>query len=69
VAPAVVGFSAHFAVAAAVPVGWLRERLPPGDLLAPLSAPFLAALGARLGARGDGVDVVLAAPGLGGPRG
>ena len=61
-----LGFGAHFAVAADVSAAWLHERLAPGDLLAPLSAPFLAALGERLGARGDGIDVALAAPGLGG---
>jgi hypothetical protein len=47
-AGAIVGFTAHFAVAAGVPAEWLRERLRPGDLIAPLSPPFLTALGARL---------------------
>jgi GNAT superfamily N-acetyltransferase len=65
-AMAVVGFAAHFAVAADVDDGWVRGRLAPGDLHAPLSPAFLAALGARLGRRDDGVDLVLAARGLDG---
>src|SRR5688572_13217155 len=63
-AMAVVGFAAHFAVAADVEEDWVRARLPPGDLHAPLSPAFLAALGERLGRRDDGLDAVLAAPGL-----
>jgi GNAT superfamily N-acetyltransferase len=63
-AMAVVGFTAHFAIAADVPEAWLRERLPDDDLLAPLSAPFLAELGRRIGRSDDGIDVVLAAGGL-----
>ena len=65
-AMAVVGFTAHYAIAADVPVAWLRERLPEGDLLAPLSAPFLAELGRKIGRRDDGIDVVLTAAGLDG---
>jgi GNAT superfamily N-acetyltransferase len=65
-AMAVVGFTAHFAIAADVPEAWLRERLPDDDLLAPLSAPFLAELGRRIGRIDDGIDVVLAAGGLDG---
>ncbi|HEX5249673.1 MAG TPA: GNAT family N-acetyltransferase [Gaiellales bacterium] len=65
-AAAVVGFTAHYAIAADVPEAWLRERLPAGDLLAPLSAPFLAELGRTIGRRDDGIDVVLAAAGLDG---
>jgi GNAT superfamily N-acetyltransferase len=65
-AMAIVGFAAHFAIAAAVDDGWVRDRLLPGDLHAPLSPAFLAALGERLGRRDDGLDVVLTAPGLDG---
>jgi GNAT superfamily N-acetyltransferase len=65
-AMAVVGFTAHYAIAADVPEAWLRGRLPEGDLLAPLSAPFLAELGRKIGRRDDGIDVVLAAAGLDG---
>jgi GNAT superfamily N-acetyltransferase len=45
----------------------VRARLAAGDLHAPLSPAFLAALGERLGRRDDGLDVVLAAHGLAGP--
>ncbi len=65
-AMAVVGFTAHHVVAAAVEPAWVRERLPPGDLHEPMSPAFLAALAARLGAVEDGLDLVLAAPGLAG---
>jgi GNAT superfamily N-acetyltransferase len=65
-AMAVVGFTAHYAIAADVPEAWLRERLPDGDLLAPLSAAFLAELGRKIDRRDDGIDVVLAAGGLDG---
>jgi hypothetical protein len=63
---AVVGFSGHFIVASDAPEEWVREQLPEGDLLAPLSPRFLSALGRRLGRRDDGVDMLLAAPALGG---
>jgi hypothetical protein len=63
---AVVALTAHHVVASRAPEPWLRERLPEGDLLAPMSPAFLAALGELLGLRCDGVDVVLAAEGLGG---
>ncbi len=63
-AMAVVGFTAHHVVAAAVTEGWVREQLAGGDLRAPMSRRFLTALGRELGRRDDGVDVVLAAQGL-----
>jgi GNAT superfamily N-acetyltransferase len=63
---AVVALTAHHVVASDAPEPWLRERLPEGDLLAPMSPGFLAALGDLLGLRCDGVDVVLAAEGLAG---
>jgi hypothetical protein len=65
-AMAVVGFTAHHVIAAAVSEGWVREQLAEGDLRAPMGPRFLAALGRELGLRDDGVDVVLAAPGLAG---
>jgi hypothetical protein len=68
-AMAVVGFTAHYVVAAAVAPAWVHERLPPGDLHAPMSPAFLAALAAELDAVEDGLDLVLAAPGLAGPAG
>jgi GNAT superfamily N-acetyltransferase len=63
-AMAVVAFTAHHVIAADVGADWVRAQLPAGDLRAPMSPRFLHALGAQLGRRDDGVDVVLAAPGL-----
>ena len=70
---AVLGFTAHHVIAASVDPGALRARLAPPDggddghgrdLGAPMSAPFLAWLGATLGAGPGTLDVVLAAPGV-----
>lgn len=58
---AVCAFSGHFVVAADVPPGWVRARLPPGDFIAPHSPAFLDALGQRLGLSPGTLDVVLAA--------
>ncbi len=63
-AMAVVAFTGHHVVAADVDADWVARRLPDGDLLAPMSPRFLAALGAELHRRDDGLDVVLAAAGL-----
>jgi GNAT superfamily N-acetyltransferase len=63
---AVLAFTAHHVVAAAVDPGQVAARLPDGDLSAPMSPAFLAWLGERLGSRPGSLDVVLAAPGLGG---
>jgi hypothetical protein len=65
-AMAVVAFTAHHVVATSADEGWVRERTPEGDLLAPLRPAFLAALGRELGRRCDSIDAVLAAPGLDG---
>jgi GNAT superfamily N-acetyltransferase len=46
---------------------WIMAHLPSGDLSAPLSAPFLAALGERLGRASHSVDMVACAPALAGP--
>jgi ribosomal protein S18 acetylase RimI-like enzyme len=46
---------------------WIVAQLPPGDLSAPLSAPFLAALAGRLGRGSHSVDMVACAPALAGP--
>ena len=63
---AVLAFTAHHVVAAAVDPDLVAARLPEGDLGAPMSAGFLAWLGGRLGSHPGSLDVVLAAPGLGG---
>jgi GNAT superfamily N-acetyltransferase len=64
---AVLAFAGHHVVAADVEAGWVRERLPDGDLSAPVGPAFVAALAERLGRTFDNLDVVLAAPGLGAP--
>jgi GNAT superfamily N-acetyltransferase len=43
---------------------WIIARLPPGDLSAPLSAPFLSALAERLGRSSHSVDMVCCATAL-----
>lgn len=63
-AMAIVGFTGHYVIATAAPEAWVRRHLPGGDMLAPMSPRFLAALAGRLGRREDGVDVLLAALGL-----
>jgi GNAT superfamily N-acetyltransferase len=63
---AVLAFTGHHVVAAAVDPGLAAARLPKGDLGAPMSAGFLGWLGERLGGHPGSLDVVLAAPGRGG---
>jgi hypothetical protein len=68
-AMAVVGLTGRHVIATSARESWMREQLPAGDLLAPVAPRFLAALGAQLGRRDNGIDVLLAAPGLEGePR-
>jgi hypothetical protein len=59
---AVVGFTAHHCVAAAVDRDAVVARLPPGDLGAPLSAGFLTWLAATLGSDAGSLDMFLLAP-------
>jgi hypothetical protein len=63
-ASGVIAFAGHHVVAADVDEAWLRARLPPGDLSAPLMPEFLTELGDRLGVACRNVDAVLAAPPL-----
>ena len=63
---AVLAFTAHHVVAAGVDPGLVAERLPDGDLGAPMSPGFLWWLGERLGSVPGSPDVVLAAEGVGG---
>jgi len=63
---AVLAFTAHHVVAAAVDPDLVAARLPDGDLSAPMGPAFLGWLGDRLGSRPGSLDVVLAAGGLGG---
>lgn len=64
---AVVGFTAHHCIAAAVDRQAVLERLPRGELTAPLSAPFLTWLGGELGSKPGSVDMLLLAPEVDGP--
>jgi GNAT superfamily N-acetyltransferase len=64
---AVLGFTAHIVVAADVEPEWVAERLPSGDLSAPLNPPFLSALCERLDRRVNCVDLVVHAPAREGP--
>ncbi|MGP4100571.1 GNAT family N-acetyltransferase [Nonomuraea sp. KM90] len=63
----VIAFTAHTVVFADVEPAWVRERLPPGDLSAPLCPPFLQALAGRTGRRAGGVDLIALAGPLPGP--
>jgi hypothetical protein len=63
---AVLGFTGHHVVAAAVDEAWVRAHLHPDDVAGPMRAHFLAALGDELGAEPGSLDVVLVAPGEGG---
>ncbi|SEG99823.1 Acetyltransferase (GNAT) family protein [Nonomuraea solani] len=63
----VIAFTAHTVVFADVEPGWIRDRLPPGDLSAPLCPPFLQALADRTGRRAGGIDLLSLAGPLPGP--
>ncbi|MEU7891548.1 GNAT family N-acetyltransferase [Nonomuraea sp. NPDC049152] len=59
----VIAFTGHSVVFADLDHGWLRDRLPEGDLSAPLNPPFLRALELETGRTVDNVDaLVLAQP-------
>jgi hypothetical protein len=64
---AVVAFSGHSVIAAPVDHDEVRRQLPSDDPGAPMGVPFLAWLGDRIGSRPGSLDVVLVAPGAGGP--
>ncbi|HEU5324809.1 MAG TPA: GNAT family N-acetyltransferase [Candidatus Limnocylindria bacterium] len=66
-ADAVVAFTAHHVVAAAVDPEAVRQRLGGADLGAPMGASFLAWLGEQLRAEPGSLDVVLVAAGRGSP--
>jgi GNAT superfamily N-acetyltransferase len=59
---AVVAFSAHNVIAAGLDPDEVRAHLPDDDPATPMSAPFLAWLGRRLGTAPGALDVVLVAP-------
>lgn len=62
---AVVAFSGHNIVAAPIDAAEVFAHLPDDDPGGPMSAPFLAWLGARLGSQPGSLDVVLVADGTG----
>lgn len=64
---AVLAFAGHHVVVADVDPAWVHERLPQGDMSAPVAAGFLDELGRQIGRRYDNLDLVLWAPGLAGP--
>jgi hypothetical protein len=59
---AVVGFTAHHCIAAAVDREAVLRRLPRGELSAPLSAAFLTWLADELGSAAGSLDMFLLAP-------
>lgn len=54
----VIGFTAHCVIFTGADPAWVMARLPPGDLSAPLSPPFLQALSARTGLHVHTIDMV-----------
>lgn len=58
---AVLAFANHHVIVADVPEPWLRRRLDPHDVSAPLRARFLDDLADRLGRTYDNLDLVLVA--------
>jgi hypothetical protein len=63
----VVALTGHSVVFTDAEPGWVRARLPAGDLSAPLSPAFLAALAAHTGREAHGTDMLACAPALPGP--
>jgi GNAT superfamily N-acetyltransferase len=63
----VVAFTGHIVVAADVDPAWVAERIPAGDLSAPLNPPFLSALEQLTGRRVNAIDAMLLAPALADP--
>jgi GNAT superfamily N-acetyltransferase len=59
----VLAFDGHHVVAADVDPAWVHDRLPPGDLSAPLHPAFLGALAERLGRPWDNLDAVFVGSG------
>jgi hypothetical protein len=64
-ADAIVGFTAHWYIAADVDPDVVRARLPRGDFSVPMSAPFLNWLAEQLGSRPATFDALLCALGTG----
>jgi GNAT superfamily N-acetyltransferase len=59
----VIGFTAHSVIFTDADPGWVAAQLPPGDLSAPLSPPFMQALSAHAGRYVHTIDMAcIAAP-------
>lgn len=65
-AMAVIAFTSHYIIASSASEDWIRAQLGRDDLLAPMSPRFLTRLADKLGRHDDGIDLLLAARGLGG---
>jgi GNAT superfamily N-acetyltransferase len=63
----VIGFCAHAVIFIDADPDWVAAQLPPGDLAAPLSAPFLYALCQRTGREAHAIDVLCTAAARPGP--
>ncbi len=63
----VIAFTAHSVVFASVTAGWVRARIPAGDLSAPMGPRFLQALAERLGRQAASTDMLTVAAALSGP--
>ena len=63
----VIAFTAHSVVFADVTPAWVRDRLPAGDVAAPLGPAFLGTLAGRLGRQAGCVDMLAVAPAAAGP--
>jgi hypothetical protein len=63
----VIAFTAHSVVFANVTAGWVRARIPAGDLSAPIGPRFLQALAERLGREAASTDMLTVATALPGP--
>lgn len=60
----VIAFAAHSVIFADADPTWVARQLPDGDLAAPMSPLFLAALGARTGRVPHATDILTCAPAL-----
>ena len=63
----VIGFTAHAVIFADTDPDWILQQLPPGDLSAPLSAPFLQALCEATDRDAHSIDVLCVTETLPGP--
>lgn len=61
---AVVAFTGHTVIAADVSAEWVAERIPEGDLGAPVGPAFLQVLAERTGRRAGATDAMLLATAL-----